>query len=132
MAEHGDPSTPPRPGLGGQQLYDEARRLIPGGVQLLSKRPEQFAPGQWPPYFAAAHGCEVLDTDGRRFVDFSHCGVGAHLLGYAHPAVTAAVLRRVTLGSACSLNPPEEVELARRLTALHPWAGCARFARTGG
>jgi glutamate-1-semialdehyde 2,1-aminomutase len=38
----------------------------------------------------------------------------------------------VTLGSTCSLNPPEEVELARRLIALHPWAGCARFARTGG
>src|SRR5262249_5834243 len=43
----------------GQRLYEEAKRLIPGGTQLLSKRPEQFAPGQWPAYFAEARGCEV-------------------------------------------------------------------------
>ena len=33
------------------ELYDEARRIIPGGTQLLSKRPEMFAPEQWPAYF---------------------------------------------------------------------------------
>ncbi len=31
-----------------------------------------------------------------------------------------------------TLNAPEEVELAQRLIALHPWADMARFARTGG
>ena len=35
----------------GQLLYDEAKRLIPGGTMLLSKRPEMYAPGQWPPYY---------------------------------------------------------------------------------
>jgi glutamate-1-semialdehyde aminotransferase len=32
----------------------------------------------------------------------------------------------------CTLNCPEEVELAKRLIALHPWAQMARFSRTGG
>jgi glutamate-1-semialdehyde 2,1-aminomutase len=116
----------------GQRLYEEARRLIPGGTQLLSKRPELFAPGQWPTYFGEAHGCEVIDLDGRHFLDFTHNGVGACLLGYAHPVVTAAVVRRVTLGSMSSLNSPEEVELARQLLNLHPWAERVRFARCGG
>jgi len=116
----------------GQRLYDEAKRLIPGGTQLLSKRPEQFAPGQWPAYFVEARGCEVVDLDGRRFLDFSHNGVGACLLGYAHPAVTSAVIRRIQHGTTCTLNCPEEVELARKLIALHPWAEQVRFARTGG
>lgn len=116
----------------GAQLYEAARKLIPGGVQLLSKQPEQFAPQQWPAYFAEAHGCEVIDLDGRKYLDFTHNGVGANLLGYAHPGVTDAVIRRVTLGAMCSLNAPEEVALAQELVRLHPWAENVRFARGGG
>ncbi len=113
-------------------LYEEAKRLFPMGTQLLSKKPEMYAPGRWPAYFAEARGCEVIDTDGRRFIDMTTMGVGACLLGYADPDVTAAVTRRVRLGSMATLNPPEEVELARQLVALHPWAERVRLARTGG
>ncbi len=116
----------------GAPLYEEAKRLFPMGTQLLSKKPEMYAPGSWPAYFAEARGCEVIDTEGRRFVDMTTMGVGACLLGYADPDVTAAVTRRVELGSMCTLNPPEEVDLARRLVALHPWAQRVRLARTGG
>ena len=35
-------------------LYERAKLLIPGGTQLLSKRPEMFAPGQWPAYYREA------------------------------------------------------------------------------
>ena len=119
-------------GGSGARLYAEAKQIIPGGTQLLSKRPEQFAPDQWPSYFAEAHGCEVVDLDGRRYLDFTHNGVGSCLLGYAHPAVTQAVMRRVNLGSMSSLNSPEEVELARTLLEMHPWAGQVRFGRGGG
>ena len=115
-----------------QSLYREAKRLIPGGVQLLSKRPEMFAPEQWPAYYREARGCEVVDLDGRCYVDFTHNGVGACLLGYAHPEVSAAVIARIERGSFCSLNSPDEVTLARELVALHPWAEQVRFARTGG
>ena len=116
----------------GQQLYAEARKLIPGGVHLLSKQPEQFAPQQWPAYFAEAHGCEVVDLDGRRYLDFTHNSVGACLLGYAHPGVTDAVIRRVTLGTMSSLNSPDEVTLAKELIGIHPWAENVRYARGGG
>ena len=43
----------------GQALYEKAKRLLPGGTQLLSKRPEQYAPGQWPPYYVSAKGATV-------------------------------------------------------------------------
>lgn len=118
--------------MAGDDLYREARRLIPGGVQLLSKRPEMFAPQQWPAYYASAQGCQVVDLDGNRYLDFTHNGVGACLLGYAHPQVSAAVIDRVQRGSICSLNCPEEVLLARQLVEMHPWAEQVRFARTGG
>jgi glutamate-1-semialdehyde 2,1-aminomutase len=116
----------------GPELYVEAKRLIPGGTQLLSKRPELFAPERWPAYYREARGCEVTDLDGRTYLDFTHNGVGSCLLGYAHPRVVEAVVDRVRRGSMCSLNSPEEVELAKRLLSLHPWADQVRFARCGG
>lgn len=124
--------TPDHRASSNQALYAEAKSLIPGGTQLLSKRPEMFAPGQWPPYYREARGCEIVDLDGRRFLDMATMAVGACLLGYNDPEVTEAVVRRVRAGSMCSLNNPEEVELARLLLELHPWAEQVRFGRTGG
>ena len=48
----------------GQKLYKRAKRIIPGGNMLLSKRPEMFLPEQWPSYFSKAKGCKVWDLDG--------------------------------------------------------------------
>jgi len=116
----------------GQKLYEEAKKLIPGGTQLLSKRPEMFLPGEWPAYYSKAEGCKVWDLDGNEFLDFSFMGIGSCILGYADPDVNAAVINAVQNGSMTTLNCPEEVELAKLLIELHPWAQMARFARTGG
>ncbi|HEX4145755.1 MAG TPA: aminotransferase class III-fold pyridoxal phosphate-dependent enzyme [Pirellulales bacterium] len=112
--------------------YQRARQIIPGGTQLLSKRPEMYAPGRWPAYFREARGCEVIDLDGRRYCDMTTSGIGSCLLGYADPDVSDAVIRRVGLSSMGTLNCVEELELAERLIALHPWAEQARFCRSGG
>ena len=115
-----------------QELYTYAKTRIPGGVQLLSKRPEQFAPDQWPAYFTKAKGCEVWDLDGKHYYDMTFNGIGACVLGFADPDVTKAVVERINNGSMSTLNPPEEVELADKLCEIHPWAENVRFARTGG
>ncbi len=115
-----------------QELYTHAKNRIPGGTQLLSKRPEQFAPDQWPSYFTKARGCEVWDVDGNHYYDMTTNGIGACLLGFADPDVTKAVVDRVENGCMSTLNPPEEVELADKLCEIHPWASQVRFARTGG
>ncbi len=116
----------------GAALYERAKTVIPGGTQLLSKRPEMQAPGTWPAYFREARGSEVWDLDGRHFFDISGSGIGSCLLGYRDPEVTAAVKRRLNLGAMSQLNPPEEVALADLLLEIHPWAERVRFARTGG
>ena len=115
-----------------REQYSEAKQIIPGGTQLLSKRPEMFAPGHWPAYYEQAIGCEVVDTSGRRFIDMSSNGILACLLGFADPDVNAAVIRRVHLGSMSTQQTRDEVRLAELLTETHPWADMARFARTGG
>ena len=115
-----------------QQLYSLAKTMIPGGTQLLSKRPEMFAPDQWPGYFREAHGCEIIDIDGNHYIDMTMMGIGACLLGYNDSDVTEAVVNRTRSGSMCTLNPPEEIELAQLLLNIHPWAENVRFGRTGG
>ena len=121
-----------RSGFKVQELYRHAKKVIPGGVQLLSKRPEMLAPEQWPAYFKEARGCEVWDLDGRHYYDMSTNGIGSCLLGYRDTDVTRAVKRRINLGSMSTLNPPEEVYLADKLLEVHLWAKQVRFARTGG
>ena len=115
-----------------KELQKEAVELIPGMTQLLSKRPDRFSRGIWPTYFAQAKGVEVTDLDGNKYLDFSIGGIGATVLGYADEDVNKAVIDVINKGSATTLNPPEEVELAKKLIELHPWAQMARFARSGG
>jgi glutamate-1-semialdehyde 2,1-aminomutase len=116
----------------GQKLWRRAKRVIPGGNMLLSKRAEMFLPDQWPTYFSRAAGCRVWDLDGREYVDMSLMGIGSNTLGYGHPEVDEAVRATVDAGNMSTLNCPEEVALAERLVELHPWSDMARFARTGG
>ncbi|MBU4445556.1 aminotransferase class III-fold pyridoxal phosphate-dependent enzyme [bacterium] len=115
-----------------QELYKKAKKIIPGGTQLLSKRPEMFLPELWPAYYDRAKGCEVWDLDGNKYIDMSTMGVGSCILGYADDDVNKAVKSAVDRGNMCTLNAPEEVELAELLLELHPWAEMVRYARTGG
>ena len=116
----------------GPNLYRHARTRIPGGTQLLSKRPEMFLPDEWPSYYSRARGTRVWDLDGREYVDMSYNGIGACVLGAADPDVDAAVMDAIRNGSMSTLNCPEEVELADLLCEIHPWADMVRFARSGG
>lgn len=116
----------------GVALYKHAKEIIPGGTQLLSKRPEMFAPDVWPAYYSKAKGCHVWDLDGRKFIDMSIMAVGACILGYADDEVDDAVVAALRNGVNSSLNCAEEVALAEALIELHPWFGMVRYARSGG
>jgi len=116
----------------GQKLYKRAKRVIPGGNMLLSKRPEMYLPGKWPAYFSKSKGCKVWDLDGKEYIDMSIMGIGTNTLGYGHPEVDEAVIKTVKDGNMSTLNCPEEVYLAEKLVELHPWADMVRFARAGG
>lgn len=114
------------------QFYERAKSYIPGGTQLLSKRPEMFSPEVWPAYYSRAKGCRVWDLDGREFIDMSIMAVGACILGYADDEIDDAVVHALRSGVNATLNCPEEVELAEALIELHPWFGMVRYARSGG
>ena len=116
----------------GTSLWKKAKKLIPGGSQLLSKRSEMFLPDQWPSYYEKAKGVEIWDLDGNHFYDMTIMGVGACILGYADEDVNTAVKNVIEKGSMATLNSPKDVELAELLLNIHPWAEAVRYARTGG
>ena len=121
------------PSIGsGQKLWKRAKRLIPGGNMLLSKRAEMFLPEQWPSYFSKAKGCKVWDMDGKQFIDMSIMGIGTNILGYGHDEVDEAVEKTITAGNMSTFNCPEEVYLAEKLVEMHSWSDMVRFARSGG
>lgn len=116
----------------GQKLWNRAKKVIPGGNMLLSKRAEMFLPEKWPAYFSKAKGCNVWDIDGKEYTDMFLMGVGTNTLGYGHPDVDSAVMDVVKAGNMSTLNCPEEVYLSERLVEIHPWSEMVRLARTGG
>lgn len=117
----------------GIKLWYQAKKIIPGGTQLLSKRTEMFLPEYWPSYYKKAKGVEVWDLNGNHYIDMSIMGVGTCILGYADDDVNEAVKKAIDTGSMTTLNCPEEVELAELLLNLHSsWADMVRYTKTGG
>ena len=43
----------------GVELWERAKKIIPGGNQLLSKRAEMFLPDKWPAYYSKVKGSNV-------------------------------------------------------------------------
>ena len=116
----------------GQKLWKRAKKIIPGGNMLLSKRPEIFLPEKWPTYFSKSKGCKVWDLEGREYLDMSIMGIGTNILGYGHPEIDEAVKKTVENGNMSTLNCPEEVYLAEKLVSMHPWSNMVKLTRSGG
>jgi len=115
-----------------QLTWKKAKKIIPGGNMLLSKRPEVFLPNKWPAYFKKAKGCFVTDLDNKKYLDMSLMGVGTCVLGYANNIVDKAVSNNIKKGNMSTLNCEEEYLLSEKLLKINKWADMVKFARTGG
>jgi glutamate-1-semialdehyde 2,1-aminomutase len=103
---------------GSEALFRRAGRTLPGGVASSFQRREP-----WPVYLSRGEGSRVWDVDGNEYIDF-HNGFNAMVQGHAHPAISAAVERRLALGTHFGAPTEEAVvvaeELARRF-GLPSW-----------
>ena len=113
------------------EIYERARRLIPGATQLISRRPTRAALGVSPIYAERAKGCRIWDVDGNEYVDW-FSAVGPIVLGYANDVVDAAVKEQIERGSIYSIVHESAVELAEMLVRLVPSAEMVRYAKGGG
>ncbi|MDA8344772.1 MAG: aminotransferase class III-fold pyridoxal phosphate-dependent enzyme [Thermaerobacter sp.] len=110
-----------------KRLFDDARRIIPGGVEGSIKH---YSP--YPLTFDHAKGPIMRDVDGHEYIDYL-LSFGALMLGHGHPAVVEAT-RRVweEFGtSAFGLSSPLEVRLADVVRSLYPSVEELRFTNSG-
>lgn len=112
-------------------MYQRALELIPGGTQLISRRPTRYAFGVSPVYAAQARGARFWDVDGNEYIDWVSA-IGAIILGYCDPVVDEAVKEQISRGTMYSINHELEIELAEELTNLIPCAEMVRYAKCGG
>jgi glutamate-1-semialdehyde 2,1-aminomutase len=112
-------------------LYKRALELIPGGTQLVSRRPQRYASGVSPIYWTRAKGARFWDVDGHEYIDWVS-GIGAIILGYCDDVVDEAVRQQISRGTMTSINHELEIELAEELCRTIPCAEMVRYAKCGG
>jgi len=115
----------------GVNLYRYAKKIIPGGTTLFSKRSELHLPNKWPAYFNKASKIFVWDVKGTKYLDM-FCAVGTSILGYNNQKINKSLVKNIKKSNMTTLNCPEEVMLAKEIIKHHPWASMSKFTRGGG
>ncbi len=101
---------------------------MPGGVNSPVRAMRQI--GRDPIFIERGEGCELVDVDGNRFVDWVGSW-GPLILGHAHPAVVAAVEDAAACGTSYGAATEAEVELAEEVAARIPSVEMVRMTSSG-
>ncbi|CAA9501301.1 MAG: Glutamate-1-semialdehyde 2,1-aminomutase [uncultured Solirubrobacterales bacterium] len=110
------------------ELYARARQLMPGGVNSPVRAMGSI--GREPVFVERAEGCEIVDVDGNRYVDWVSSW-GPLIAGHAHPRVVEAVTEAAARGTSYGAATPGEVELAAEVCARVPSAEMVRMTSSG-
>lgn len=110
------------------ELFVEARRLIPGGVNSPVRAFRGV--GGTPLFIDRGEGAFVLDADGNRYVDYV-LSWGPLILGHAHPRVVEAIREQAGRGTSFGAPTALESELARMITEAMPAVEMVRFVSSG-
>ncbi|HXF57974.1 MAG TPA: glutamate-1-semialdehyde 2,1-aminomutase [Actinomycetota bacterium] len=111
-----------------EDLFERARRLIPGGVN--SPVRAFGAVGGTPRFVARGAGAYLEDVDGRRYVDYVQSW-GALLFGHAREEVVEAAVAAARRGTSFGAPTEAEVRLADALVRLIPGLEMVRLVSSG-
>lgn len=108
-----------------RELYEKARKLIPGGVSSPVRAIKPF-----PFYTTSASGSKITDADGNEYIDFC-LAYGPKLLGHANPKIKQAIIEQLDKGWLYGTPTELEIKLAERIAAIYPSIDMVRFVSTG-
>jgi glutamate-1-semialdehyde 2,1-aminomutase len=83
-----------------------------------------------PIFIERGEGCELVDVDGNRYVDWV-CSWGPLILGHAHPKVVEAVRAAAGRGTSYGAPTEAEVELAAEVCRRLPSVEMVRMVSSG-
>jgi glutamate-1-semialdehyde 2,1-aminomutase len=110
------------------ELYERALRVLPGGVNSPVRAMRQI--DREPIFVERGEGCELVDVDGNRYVDWV-CSWGPLILGHAPRDVLDAVAVAAERGTSFGAATAAEVELAEAIVERVPSAEAARMTSSG-
>ena len=111
-----------------QQLFDAAKRRIPGGVNSPVRA---FRSVGGDPFFVkSAKGCRLTTVDDSELIDFVGTW-GPAILGHAAPAVIDAVREAAGRGLSFGTPNPYEVEMAETICRYVPSVEKVRMVNSG-
>ena len=135
MTDMTDPMRPgpqsrhtPSAGPRSRNLMQEARALMPGGVN--SPVRAFAAVGGDPIVVESGRGCRLRDLDGNEYIDYLGSW-GPLILGHAHPDVVAAIQEAAAGGTSFGAPTPREVELATLVREMVPSIERVRMVSSG-
>lgn len=109
---------------------NRALKTIPVGSQTFSKSYLGWVLGNAPLYAKFGKGAIITDIDDNTYIDYMMALLPV-VLGYADPAVDAAVVRQLEQGVSLSMPGELETQLAEKLIELIPCAEMVRFGKNG-
>ncbi len=111
-----------------RELFERARRVIPGGVD--SPVRAFGAVGGVPPFIERGDGCRIWDADGNEYIDYVGSW-GPLILGHADPGVLAAVGAAMARGTSFGAPTRLETELAELICEALPAVELVRMVSSG-
>ena len=111
-----------------KELFERARRVIPGGVN--SPVRAFRAVGGFPVFVSRAEGAYLWGADGAQYTDYVGSW-GPMILGHAHPAVIGAITDAATRGTSYGAPTELEVRFAEALIKIYPSMEMVRAVSSG-
>jgi glutamate-1-semialdehyde 2,1-aminomutase len=110
------------------ELYQRALKVLPGGVNSPVRAMRQI--GREPIFVERGEGCELVDVDGNRYLDWVGSW-GPLILGHAEPSVVAAVIEAAKRGTSYGAATAAEAALAERVAERVPSVEMVRMTSSG-
>ena len=110
------------------EIYRRALEVMPGGVNSPVRAMRQI--GRDPIFIERGEGCELVDVDGKRYLDWVGSW-GPLILGHAEPSVIAAVIDAAKRGTSYGAATAIEVELAEQIADRFPSVEMVRMTSSG-
>jgi len=111
-----------------RELFEEARRYLPGGVDSPVRAFK--AVGGTPPFIVKGQGSRIYDVDGNGFIDYVGSW-GPLILGHAHPSVVVALKQAIERGTSFGTPTEMETKLASMISNAMPSIEMIRFVNSG-
>lgn len=109
-------------------LFERAKKVSPGGVHSPVRGFRGV--GGTPRFIRSAKGSELIDVEGKHYVDFC-MSWGPMIFGHQDPEIREAVDAALSRGWSYGAAEPYSLELAELMTSSMPWLQKVRFVNSG-